>query len=137
MRKERETILISGGGKVEKKLNEDKKLMIVVVADEGKESEVEIEVEIMRDEIKTEVLIIAVVSNGSRVKVRGGIRVGNDLKGVEGRLEIKALLRDDESWLEMEPRLEIETKDVVASHGATVGTIDEKMVFYLMHLPTT
>lgn len=132
MKRKREVLVMSRGRKMERKMRESGKLLVVLIADKEGDDELEMKVELMKDGVEVEVIMVVIVGNGARLKVRGGIKAGKGLREVGGRLEIKAILRGEKSWLEMEPDLEIETKEIVASHGATVGRVDEKAVFYLM-----
>lgn len=58
-------------------------------------------------------------------------RVQHDAHGAEAHQENRNLLLSDHAELHTKPHLEIETDDVKASHGATVGSLDEDQVFYL------
>jgi Fe-S cluster assembly protein SufD len=45
--------------------------------------------------------------------------------------ENKNLLLSDDATIDTKPHLEIEADDVKASHGATIGSVDEEALFYL------
>ena len=65
------------------------------------------------------------------MRVEGMIKIDKGANGVDDFLEMRLLLLDDKSQAVAEPKLEIETNEVKASHAATVGKIDEEQVFYL------
>jgi Fe-S cluster assembly protein SufD len=58
-------------------------------------------------------------------------RVRAGAGGAAAHQENRNLLLSDQADLHTKPHLEIETDDVSASHGATVGALDEDSLFYL------
>lgn len=121
-----------GEEKVKRELVKDGELVVVIKAEEEKEYVVEVEMKAKKDEVKGEMKVVGVVSNGASLKVRGLVGVGKKIKGAEMRLEMRFILLDKKSRVEVEPDLEIATEEVKASHAATVGSIDGEELFYLM-----
>lgn len=70
--------------------------------------------------------------NNARVHVEGVIRIGKDSKYSNSYLQEDIILLDKKAKVTAVPNLEILNNEVKASHGATVGKIDERAVFYLM-----
>ena len=129
-----EVIVIKKAGeeKVKRHLVDDGELIVVIKAEEEKEYVVEVEMKAKKDKVKGKVMVVGVVSNGADLKVRGLVGVGKKIKGAEMRLEMRLILMDKKSRVEVEPDLEIAVEEVKASHAATVGTIDKEELFYLM-----
>lgn len=63
------------------------------------------------------------------VNVMGVVR--KSAPGTSAHQENRNLLLSDDATIDTKPHLEIETDDVKASHGATVGALDETALFYL------
>lgn len=61
----------------------------------------------------------------------GRIVVAPDSPGTEAYQENHNLLVSDTAVAETHPQLEIYTDDVICSHGATVGRLDESAQFYM------
>lgn len=61
----------------------------------------------------------------------GIVVVAKDAGKTEAHQQSRNLLLSDKATIHTKPHLEIDTDDVVCSHGATVGTLDEEQVFYL------
>lgn len=80
---------------------------------------------------RSEVLWRAAAAGRSRAVFRGliGIAVGAD--GSRAALSNKNLLLSPHAEIDARPELEIEADEVEASHGATVGRLDEGALFYL------
>ncbi len=57
--------------------------------------------------------------------------VRSEAPGANVHQENRNLLLSDDATLDTKPHLEIETDDVKASHGATVGAVDDAQLFYL------
>lgn len=62
----------------------------------------------------------------------GNIQVSKTAQRTDAFQSNKNLLLGDEAHADSIPKLEILTDDVKCSHGATVGPVDRKQVFYLM-----
>lgn len=62
----------------------------------------------------------------------GLIRIENDAKTCEAYQENRNLLLNEGTRAETIPELEILNEDVMCSHGATIGPIDEEMIFHVM-----
>ncbi len=63
------------------------------------------------------------------VNVMGAVR--KSAPGTSAHQENRNLLLSDDATIDTKPHLEIETDDVKASHGATIGAVDETALFYL------
>ncbi len=72
-----------------------------------------------------------VLRNGATGVFQGKILVKQAAQKTDGYQLSQALLLDDNSNFMAKPELEIYADDVVCSHGATVGAIDEDALFYL------
>jgi Fe-S cluster assembly protein SufD len=72
-----------------------------------------------------------VLRNGATGVFQGKILVKQHAQKTDGYQLSQALLLDDDSRFLAKPELEIYADDVICSHGATVGAIDETALFYL------
>jgi len=72
------------------------------------------------------------VTDSSTSVFRGLIKVEKDAQGTDSYLSDHTLMLSDNALANSIPSLQIEANDVKASHGATVGQIDEEQLFYLM-----
>ena len=81
---------------------------------------------------KSNVNVRAVLKGKSRFDFRGNVKIENGAKGADAYLRSDTLLFDDAKMGDDTPALEILEKDVKAGHAATVGKVDEGMLFYLM-----
>jgi len=122
----------AGKERVKRELLESGDLVVVIKAMEKGDYVVEVEVRAKKDGVRSEIKVVGMVSGGAKLKVKGLVQVEKGIKGVEMRLEMRMILMDEESWVEVEPDLEIAVEDVKASHAATVGTIGKEELFYLM-----
>ncbi|MFW2388533.1 MAG: Fe-S cluster assembly protein SufD [Polyangiales bacterium] len=61
----------------------------------------------------------------------GVVIVHRDAQKTEAHQENRNLLLSDSATVHTKPHLEIDADDVVCSHGATVGALDEDQLFYL------
>lgn len=72
------------------------------------------------------------IASGKSTAVFDGIVVVHrDAQKTEAHQENRNLLLSDGATVHTKPHLEIDADDVVCSHGATVGALDEDQLFYL------
>ena len=76
-------------------------------------------------------LIRGVLDDNSRGVFQGRVRVAPDAQKTDGQQMSRALLLSRDAEADAKPELEIFADDVVCSHGATVGELDETLLFYL------
>lgn len=68
----------------------------------------------------------------AKAKIDGWIKIGEKAVETDSYLQEDVLLLSDSSEVKAEPNLEILNNDVKASHGATLGFLDEDQMVYLM-----
>jgi Fe-S cluster assembly protein SufD len=72
------------------------------------------------------------IASGKATAVFDGIVVVHrDAQKTEAHQENRNLLLSDTATVHTKPHLEIDADDVICSHGATVGSLDEDQLFYL------
>ena len=74
----------------------------------------------------------AVVSNNATGSFQGRVLIGEGAVGSSSDQLNRNLLLGDAAVANTKPQLEIDNDDVKATHGSTVGRLDEDAVFYLM-----
>ncbi len=73
----------------------------------------------------------AIAGGGARASYDGKVIVAAGARGAASRQSSRNLLLATDAEIDTRPQLEIHTDDVTASHGATTGTLDTDMLFYL------
>lgn len=71
-----------------------------------------------------------VVGGRARAVLNGRIHIAAGAQASDASLTTKSLLESAEAEVYAKPELEIYANDVRCSHGATVGALDEAMLFY-------
>lgn len=111
---------------------QEKFLETIVRAEEIGDYQVEIVVKHEVENTKAKVEVRVIAGGGAKVKIVGMIKIGKGADGVDSFLDVRAILLDNVSSVEVEPKLEIEANQVKASHAATVAPLDEAQLFYMM-----
>jgi len=78
------------------------------------------------------ILVDGILKDESSSVYRGLIRIEKEAQKTFSYLENHILKLGDKTLANSIPSLKIDANDVKASHGATVGQIDEEHIFYLM-----
>lgn len=113
------------------KEGQEEKLLVVFV---GKgEDVIDLDLSSIHKSVSTQgrIVVRGVLLDSAFARVKGLIKIEKNAQKSEDFLEEKALLVGKDSKVETYPYLEIEADDVQASHGATVGVVDEEQLFYL------
>ena len=68
----------------------------------------------------------------ARIGFNSMVVVRKDAKGTDSQQSLRGLLAGPDAEIDVRPQLEIYTDDVRCAHGATVGKLDDNMLFYLL-----
>lgn len=77
-------------------------------------------------------LFKTIVDDEARGVFQGKIIVKPHAQKTDGKMASNTLLLGAEAQMQAKPELEIFADDVVCGHGATVGALDDELMFYLM-----
>jgi Fe-S cluster assembly protein SufD len=77
-------------------------------------------------------LFKTIVDDEARGVFQGKIIVKPHAQKTDGKMASNALLLGEHASMHAKPELEIFADDVVCGHGATVGALDDDLLFYLM-----
>nr|BAL57086.1 FeS assembly protein SufD [uncultured Acetothermia bacterium] len=86
----------------------------------------------MAPHVKGEIHMKGVMKDQSRAVMYGFIKVDPEAQQSNSYQLAQGLLLNDGAHCDAIPGLEIEANDVRATHGASIGPIDEEQIFYLM-----
>jgi Fe-S cluster assembly scaffold protein SufB len=75
--------------------------------------------------------ISSVLFDQSKINYRGNLVIPKTGQGAEVYLAHNTLLLSEKAKANTEPCLEIQANEVSAGHAATIGTVDDDMLFYL------
>ena len=78
-----------------------------------------------------DILLKGCAYDQAKIIFQGMIRIEKTAQQTESYMANHNLVLSEKAHAESIPRLEIEADDVKASHGATVGQVDEEQLFYL------
>ena len=83
-------------------------------------------------ETKSRVEVREALRGSSRSFTHGRVRIGKEIKNANTFLSAHALFLDEGARARSIPAVEIESADVQAGHAASVSTVDQDQLFYLM-----
>jgi Fe-S cluster assembly protein SufD len=81
---------------------------------------------------RTEEMFRGIAEERARIAFSGHIFIGAEAPGSDARQSLRGLIEGKGAEIDVGPRLEINTDDVKAQHGATTGQLDENLLFYLL-----
>ncbi len=91
-----------------------------------------LEVEHMAPGTRTEEVFRGIADERSRLAFSGHIHIDAAAPGSEARQSLRGLIEGAGAEIDLRPRLEINTDEVRAQHGATTGQLDDNLLFYLL-----
>lgn len=74
----------------------------------------------------------ALAADRAHVSCSADVLVSGAARGARVRQSLRGLIDGRGAQINLRPRLEINTDDIQASHGATTGQLDEQLLFYLL-----
>ena len=84
-----------------------------------------------RSHCQSNQVIRGVLDGAARGVFQGKVHVAQDAQKTDGQQMSRALLLSRKAEADAKPELEIYADDVICSHGATVGELDETQLFYI------
>jgi Fe-S cluster assembly protein SufD len=93
--------------------------------------DVQLDVRHLARDTASDVLWRGVADQRARGILRGAITVAAGADGADAKLQTKNVLLSAHAEIDAQPVLEIYADEVKAAHGATVGQLDERALFYL------
>jgi Fe-S cluster assembly protein SufD len=81
---------------------------------------------------RTEQFFRGIANDRARVAFNGHMKVARGATDCNSDQSLKCVLAGNDAEADVRPQLEIHTDAVQASHGATVGKLDDTMKFYLL-----
>jgi len=82
-------------------------------------------------ESQSQTLIKSAATGRGQARYLGNIRIAPHAQGTQASLRDDALLLSPHAHIDSVPALEIGANDVKAFHGATIGALDENVIFYM------
>jgi len=82
-------------------------------------------------ESQSETLIKSAAAGRGQGRYVGNIRIAKHAQGTAASLRDDALLLSPKAHIDSVPALEIGANDVKAFHGATIGALDQDVIFYM------
>jgi Fe-S cluster assembly protein SufD len=73
----------------------------------------------------------AVAADRSQVSLAAAVEVARHAQKTDGEQSLRGLLLDRTATVNLKPELEIFADDVKCAHGATVGELDQRAMFYM------
>jgi Fe-S cluster assembly protein SufD len=104
----------------------------VSLADRTQVNDAYVQVEHLGQGARTSQVFRGIAAGRSRVAFNGHMVVRDSAAGAGSDQSLKALLAGAEAEADLRPQLEIYVDEVRASHGATVGKLDDQSLFYLL-----
>ncbi len=104
----------------------------VSLADRTQVNDAFVRIEHVGRGVRNRQLFRGIAAGRSRVAFNGHMVVREGAAGASSVQSLKALLAGSEAEADVRPQLEIYVDEVQASHGATVGKLDEQSLFYLL-----
>lgn len=74
---------------------------------------------------------IGIANKKGRIRINGNAKIMKGMKQANAFQTLKGIITSDDAVVELNPILLIDEFDVKAGHGATIGKIEEDVMFYL------
>ena len=112
-------------------INEDSEILGLFIGKDSDAKTVKLKVVHKKPNLKSNVLIKAVLWDNSRFDFEGDLIIEKGARNTDTYLKANVLIMSDFASARAVPSLEIKEDEVKGGHGATVGQVDEEQLFYL------
>ncbi|MBI2122509.1 MAG: SufD family Fe-S cluster assembly protein [Candidatus Sungbacteria bacterium] len=106
-------------------------IMLVYLGKEKNETAMNIVLVHEAPETYGRIMVKAALFDEAKFTLKGLLKIGENAKGADSYLSAKSLLMSPQARAEIHPHLEIKNNEVKASHGSSLGRLDENQLFYL------
>ena len=103
----------------------------VALAATGQSHDTYTQIDHLMPDTTSDQLFRTIADSRGKTSFQGKVVVAKDAQKVEADQSFKALVFDKTAEANAKPELEILADDVKCSHGATIGQLDDKAIFYL------
>lgn len=103
----------------------------IFIAADGEQKNIDVRVEHLVPDCRSDVMIKGVASGTGRGSFSGMVYVARDAQHTEAYQQSRNLLIGEKARILTSPQLEIYADDVKCSHGATVGQMSDDAVYYM------
>ena len=79
----------------------------------------------------SKISVKSILFDDSKINFTGLINIPKNLNEIDSHLDHHTLLLSDNAEASTTPSLKIESNNVKAGHSATIGKIDEKLIYYI------
>lgn len=79
----------------------------------------------------SKILVKSILFDESKINFTGLINIPKDLNEIDSHLDHHTLLLSENAQAITTPSLKIESNDVKAGHSASIGKIDEELIYYI------
>ena len=83
-------------------------------------------------ETTSKIVSKSISKDGGKTSYRGLVKVDDGLTGCRSHVQCDALILDDHSISDTYPYMEVDSRDAVIGHEATVSRVADEQLFYLM-----
>lgn len=104
---------------------------IVISSDDNKQ-DVEVLIEHYAPNSYGEMTNVGVVNKNGQIILNGIEKIHKGMKNVSAFQTLKGITMSDQAKIEVNPVLLIDEHEIKAGHGATIGKLEDEMIFYLM-----
>lgn len=118
--------------KIEALADTDVEVYIATYSEDQEQKNFNIMIDNMGSNSKSFVKMYGIVADRARISFSGNTKVFKGAKKSKVRQEAKIISFSLEATCIANPRLFIDENDIEASHGATIGSIPDDSLFYLM-----
>ncbi|MBN1915932.1 SufD family Fe-S cluster assembly protein [Candidatus Dojkabacteria bacterium] len=112
-------------------INEDSEILGLYIGKKNDSANLKLKIIHKKPYLKSNVLIKAVLWDKSKLNFEGDIIIEKGARNTDTYLKADVLIMSEDASARAVPSLEIKEDEVKGGHGATVGQIDQKQLFYL------
>ncbi len=119
-------ITIENNGK-----NSKSNITAIIIANPNENNTIKLQSNIYAQHAHSQIQITSFINNNGKLSIEGWVYIAPNISKVIGNLQETNIILWDKNNIQALPKLDVQSNDVQASHGASIDKLDKKKLFYV------
>lgn len=103
----------------------------IIIANANENNKIKMQSNVHAHHAQTQIQITSFVNQYGKLNIEGWVYIAPNITKVAGHLQEKNIILWDKTEIQALPKLDVQSNDVQASHGASIDRLDKEKLFYL------
>lgn len=111
--------------------NGTSQIAVIIIANANENNKIKVQSNVHAHHAHTQIQITSFINQHGKLNIEWWVYIAPNITKVAGHLQEKNVILWDKTEIHALPKLDVQSNDVQASHGASIDRLDKKKLFYL------